>query len=187
MHAHATDEAVLAAAQDDSDWTGTDAQPFEASRGYAAAIGHTTHEDTPVLVGQRGAEDGGAHRCGVVTGLGVTTAWLIGRLTPGSARRTSTMALCGVVGAQLTQTIKGRQCSPLVVATAVGSALVLAGIVQTPVVSHFFGCTPLGPVAWTGVGAAIGTAALAPWLLPPAERLLSQLADKLRPVVQISH
>ncbi|MEU7168653.1 cation-translocating P-type ATPase [Streptomyces morookaense] len=126
-------------------------------------------------------------RRGVVTGLGAATAWLIGRLTPGSARRTSTMALCGVVGAQLTQTIKGRRRSPLVVATAVGSALVLAGIVQTPVVSHFFGCTPLGPVAWTGIGAAIGTAALAPWLLPPAERLLSRLADTVRPVVQISH
>ncbi|MEV5508629.1 cation-translocating P-type ATPase [Streptomyces orinoci] len=123
---------------------------------------------------------------GLVTGLGATTAWLIGRLTPGSARRTSTMALCGVVGAQLTQTVRGRQRSPLVLATAAGSALVLAGIVQTPVVSHFFGCTPLGPVAWTGVGAAVGTAALSPWLLPPAERLLSQLADRLRPVVQIT-
>ncbi|MEV6670986.1 cation-translocating P-type ATPase [Streptomyces sp. NPDC051162] len=123
---------------------------------------------------------------GVVTGLGATTAWLIGRLTPGTARRTSTMALCGVVGAQLTQTIRGRQRSPLVLATTIGSALVLTGIVQTPVVSHFFGCTPLGPVAWTGVGAAVGTAALSPWLLPPAERLMSQLTDKLMPVVRIT-
>lgn len=122
---------------------------------------------------------------GVITGLGATTAWLIGRLTPGSARRTSTMALCGVVGAQLTQTIRGRQRSPLVLATTIGSALVLAGIVQTPVISHFFGCTPLGPVAWTGVGAAVGTAALSPWLLPPAERVLSQLVDKVRPVVRV--
>jgi cation-transporting ATPase I len=55
------------------------------------------------------------------------------------------------------------------VATAVGSAGVLVGIVQTPVISQFFGCTPLGPVAWTGVlGATAGAtaiSALAPnWL-----------------------
>ncbi|WP_274918143.1 cation-translocating P-type ATPase [Streptomyces sp. WZ-12] len=123
---------------------------------------------------------------GLVTGLGATTAWLVGRLTPGSARRTSTMALCGVVGAQLTQTIRGRQRSPLVMATAFGSALVLAGIVQTPVVSHFFGCTPLGPVAWTGVGAGVGAAALSPWVLPPAEHLLTRLTATLRPTVQVT-
>ncbi|MGW5117852.1 HAD-IC family P-type ATPase [Streptomyces noursei] len=123
---------------------------------------------------------------GVITGLGATTAWLIGRFTPGSARRTSTMALCGVVGAQLTQTITGRQRSPLVLATTFGSTAVLVGIVQTPVISHFFGCTPLGPVAWTGVGAAVGAAALSPWILPPAEHALSRLADRLRPTVQVA-
>ncbi len=94
------------------------------------------------------------HR-GILTGLGATTAWLMGTLTPGSARRTSTMALCGLVGAQLTQTLVGRYRSPLVLATSLGSATVLVGIVQTPGLSHFFGCTPLGPVAWAGVSAAI--------------------------------
>ncbi|MFI9272215.1 cation-translocating P-type ATPase [Kitasatospora sp. NPDC052896] len=108
---------------------------------------------------------------GVITALGATTAWLIGSLTPGTARRTSTMALCGVVGAQLTQTLTGREHSPLVLATTVGSAAVLAGIVQTPLVSHFFGCTPLGPLAWAGVGAAITVAVVSPWTLALAERL----------------
>ncbi|WP_399198610.1 cation-translocating P-type ATPase [Streptomyces sp. WAC 06725] len=126
---------------------------------------------------------------GLITGFGATIAWLIGRLTPGTVRRTGTMALCGVVGAQLTQTVGGRHRSPLVLATAAGSALVLVGIVQTLVVSHFFGCTPLGPVAWTGVGAAIAAAALSPWLLPPAERLLPRLArlgHGLRPTVRVT-
>ncbi|WP_043262894.1 cation-translocating P-type ATPase [Streptomyces sp. CT34] len=123
---------------------------------------------------------------GLVTGLGAATAWLTGRLTPGSARRTSTMALCGVVGAQLTQTVMDRQHSPLVMATAFGSALVLAGVVQTPVVSHFFGCTPLGPVAWTSVGAAVGVAALSPWLLPPVERLVTRLAATLHPTAHMT-
>ncbi|UUN28188.1 cation-translocating P-type ATPase [Streptomyces sp. FIT100] len=118
---------------------------------------------------------------GVVTGIGATCAWLIGSLTPGTARRTSTMALCGVIGAQLTQTILGRRRSPLILATVLGTAAVLVGLVQTPVVSHFFGCTPLGPFAWTGVALAVGTAALAPHVLPYTERLLSGLDARLKP------
>jgi cation-transporting P-type ATPase I len=66
---------------------------------------------------------------------------LIGTLTPGSARRTSTMALCGLVGAQLTQTLSGRHHSPLILATSLGSAAALFVIVQTPGLSHFFDCT----------------------------------------------
>ncbi|MFD9891630.1 cation-translocating P-type ATPase [Amycolatopsis sp. NPDC059027] len=103
---------------------------------------------------------------GVTTGIGATTAWLIGRSTPGTARRTSTMALCGLVGTQLAQTLRGRWHSPLVVGTAAGSALVLAALVQTPGVSQFFGCTPLGPVAWAGVGCGAGAGAVASRLLP---------------------
>ncbi|RLV04624.1 ATPase [Streptomyces griseocarneus] len=143
--------------------------------------------DTPVGIAALGAPlTRQIRQRGLVTGFGAATAWLFGRLTPGTARRTSTMALCGVVGAQLTQTMLGRQRSPLVLATAFGSALVLAGIVQTPVVSHFFGCTPLGPVAWTGVGAAVAVAAFSPWALPPAERLLATLGERLRPVVRVT-
>ena len=76
------------------------------------------------------------------------------------------MALCGLVGTQLAQTLRGRWRSPLVVGTAAGSALALGAVVQTPGVSHFFGCTPLGPVAWGGVASGVATAAAAS-LLPP--------------------
>ncbi|MFH8474836.1 cation-translocating P-type ATPase [Streptomyces sp. NPDC018000] len=124
---------------------------------------------------------------GLVTGVGATVAWLLGVLTPGSVRRTSTMALCGVVGAQLTQTVVGRRHSPLVLVTVLGTAVVLVALVQTPGVSHFFGCTPLGPVAWTGVAVAVGTAALGPRVLPHADRLLSDLAARVRPVVRFVH
>jgi cation-transporting ATPase I len=126
------------------------------------------------------------HR-GLITGIGATVAWLIGSLTPGSARRTSTMALCGVVGAQLTQTVVGRRHSPLVLATVLGTAAVLIALVQTPVVSHFFGCTPLGPLAWAGVAVAIGVAALGPRVLPQADRLLADLTSRVRPVVRFAH
>lgn len=101
---------------------------------------------------------------GITTGIGATTGWLIGRLTPGTRRR-STMALCGLVGSQLAQTMRGRWHSPLVVGTALGSAAALAAVVQIPGVSQFFGCTPLGPVAWSGVAAA-SVASLLPPLRP---------------------
>lgn len=106
---------------------------------------------------------------GAVTAAGATAAWAIGRWTPGTERRTATMGLTALVTTQLAQTLLTRRHSPLVVATALGSAAALIGIVQTPVVSQFFGCTPLGPVAWTGVGAATtaatGLSVLAPnWL-----------------------
>ncbi|MEU6346904.1 cation-translocating P-type ATPase [Streptomyces sp. NPDC046977] len=97
-------------------------------------------------------------RRGIVTALGAIAAWLAGTVTPGSPRRTSTMALCGVVGAQLTQTATGRLHSPLVMLTVVGSAAALVALVQTPGVSQFFGCTPLGPLAWAGVASAIAVA-----------------------------
>jgi cation-transporting ATPase I len=76
------------------------------------------------------------------------------------------MGLAALVTTQLAQTLLTRQHSPLVVATALGSAGVLVGIIQTPVVSQFFGCTPLGPVAWSGVmGATAGATAIS-WLAP---------------------
>jgi cation-transporting ATPase I len=68
------------------------------------------------------------------------------------------MGLTALVGAQLAQTLAARRHSPLVLATAAGSAAALVGIVQTPGVSHFFGCTPLGPVAWAGVLASTAAA-----------------------------
>ncbi|MBX7555228.1 cation-translocating P-type ATPase [Streptomyces sp. NPDC004232] len=118
---------------------------------------------------------------GIVTTLGASTAWLIGTITPGSARRTSTMALCGVVGAQLTQTVTGRRHSPLVLMTALGSAAVLVALVETPLISQFFGCTPLGPVAWAGVATAMGVAVLGPRLVPGIEELLRRLQVAVRP------
>ncbi|MFJ7071487.1 HAD-IC family P-type ATPase [Streptomyces sp. NPDC098781] len=112
------------------------------------------------------------HRA-LTTTLGATSAWLFGRFTPGTARRSTTMALCAVVGTQLAQTLADRQGSPLVRATALGSAAVLAILVQTPGVSNVFGCTPLGPLAWTGVAASIALAVAGQRFLPQLERLVA--------------
>ncbi|ORB75205.1 cation-translocating P-type ATPase [Mycobacterium scrofulaceum] len=103
---------------------------------------------------------------GAVTAAGATAAWAIGRWTPGTERRTSTMGLTALVTTQLAQTLLTRRHSPLVLGTALGSAGVLVAIVQTPGVSHFFGCTPLGPVAWSGVIGATAGATVVSVLAP---------------------
>ncbi|MEU5597577.1 cation-translocating P-type ATPase [Streptomyces sp. NPDC020298] len=109
------------------------------------------------------------HRA-LTTCLGATTAWLIGRFTAGTARRSTTMALCAVVGTQLAQTLADRRDSPLVRFTALGSAAALVALVQTPGVSHVFGCTPLGPFSWAGVVGAIALAVTGQRALPQVER-----------------
>ncbi|MFD0903503.1 HAD-IC family P-type ATPase [Actinomadura sediminis] len=110
---------------------------------------------------------------GTATAAAALVSWQAGRIAgflPGGARRASTMGLAALVGAQLGQTLIARWHSPLVLATCAASAVALFGIVETPGISQFFGCTPLGAGAWTVVllaaaGATLG-AAVAPKLLP---------------------
>jgi cation-transporting P-type ATPase I len=106
---------------------------------------------------------------GTTTTLGATLAWTAGRYT-GRRKRADTMGLAALVGTQLGQTLMVGWRSPLVVATSVGSAGLMFVIVETPVVSQLFGCTPVGPFAWTIVAgsSAAGTlaAAAAPRVLP---------------------
>lgn len=120
------------------------------------------------------------HRA-LTTALGAVTAWLIGRFTPGTARRSSTMALCGVVGTQLAQTLLDRRDSTLVRVTAVGSGAALFTVIQIPVISHVLGCTPLGPVAWAGVAAAIALAVAGQRTLPRLEEIVARLLPAGRP------
>jgi cation-transporting ATPase I len=109
---------------------------------------------------------------GSATALGAMLAWTIGRYT-GRQRRASSMGLAALVGTQLAQTLLTGWRSPAVVATALASAVVLVAIIELPAVSQFFGCTPIGPVAWAVVAgsAAAGTlvAVLAPRFLPVGE------------------
>ena len=106
---------------------------------------------------------------GGATALGGFAAWQAGRMT-GRRKRADTMGLASVVLTQLGQTLLTNWRSPVVIATSGASAAVLAAIVETPGVSQFFGCTPLGPVAWTmTAGSAAGAtlaAAVAPRLIP---------------------
>jgi cation-transporting P-type ATPase I len=109
---------------------------------------------------------------GTATTLGAAGAWQTGRMT-GRAARASTMGLAALVGTQLGQTLITDWHSPLVVTTAAISTAALVTVIQTPGVSHFFGCTPLGPVAWTTVATCSATATLAAALAP---RLLTRVS-----------
>ncbi|NMO92363.1 cation-translocating P-type ATPase [Actinomycetospora sp. TBRC 11914] len=96
----------------------------------------------------------------VATAGGASLAWAQARATPyGGPARARTVALAALVGTQLGQTVvAGGYRSPLVVGASAISAGALFGVIQTPGVSQFFGCTPLGPIAW---GQAAGSAAAA--------------------------
>ncbi|MFC3578218.1 HAD-IC family P-type ATPase [Streptomyces yaanensis] len=102
----------------------------------------------------------------VATTLGATAGWLAARFT-GRATRARTVALVALVGAQLGQTLLAGGRSRAIVISSVGSLAALAAVVQTPVLSQFFGCTPLGPVAWAiALSAAAGATVSAPFLPP---------------------
>jgi cation-transporting ATPase I len=113
---------------------------------------------------------GTALTCDVVTRAVLTSgagaaAWAGGRMTGVTRARAGTVALVGIVGAQLGQTLLAGWHSPLVVASSVGSAALLAAVIQTPGASQFFGCRPLGPLAWgIGIASAAGATAMAPVL-----------------------
>ncbi len=90
----------------------------------------------------------------VVTTLGASSAWVIGRFT-GTRANANTIGLLALVGSQLGQTLVSGRFSRPVLITSLTSAALLAGIVQTPGLSHLLGCRPVGPLGWaTAVGAS---------------------------------
>ncbi|WP_234038802.1 cation-translocating P-type ATPase [Micromonospora coerulea] len=105
------------------------------------------------------------------TTLGATAGWTLARYT-GRQRRAGTVALAALVGTQLGQTVLAGGTSPAVLASATVSLGVLVAVVQTPGLSQFFGCTPLGPVGWSiAAGSALGATV--------ANGALTRLVDRL--------
>ncbi|MFD8501601.1 HAD-IC family P-type ATPase [Streptomyces sp. NPDC059687] len=100
----------------------------------------------------------------VATALGATAGWLAARFT-GRAARARTVALVALVATQLGQTLLAGGRSREIVGSSLGSLAALAAVVQTPVLSQFFGCTPLGPAAWAiALSAAVGATVASPFL-----------------------
>ncbi|MGS2619410.1 HAD-IC family P-type ATPase [Micromonospora sp. LZ34] len=105
------------------------------------------------------------------TTLGATAGWTVARYT-GRRRRAGTIALVSLVGTQLGQTVLAGGTSPAVLASTAASLGVLVAVVQTPGLSQFFGCTPLGPVGWSiATGSALGATF--------ANGALTRLVDRL--------
>jgi cation-transporting ATPase I len=104
--------------------------------------------DTLIRAGSTAASTGGA--------------WLVARTT-GGRQRAGTVALATLVATQLGQTMATGWRSPLVLGAGVVSAGALGAVIQTPGLSHFFGCRPLGPIDWATVltASALGTTASA--------------------------
>jgi hypothetical protein len=117
-------------------------------------------------------------RRAVATATATTAGWLAARAT-GRPGRASTVALTSLVGTQLAQTAMTARDDPVVLAAVAGSAAALVGLVQSPLTSPFFGCRPVGPVAWgITLGASAGGAALA-GLLPDIASRLPDIASRL--------
>ncbi len=141
-----------------------------------ATLASLTHEGPDALLGRPLNRDI-ANRA-VITALGAGSAWLLGRMT-GSAARARTIGLAALVGTQLGQTLVSGGLTVPVILTSVGSALLLVAIVQTPAISHFFGCRPLGPLGWT---TALGASAAATSAAGHSSRLIAKLtAAMFRP------
>jgi cation-transporting ATPase I len=120
--------------------------------GPDASLGHALTRDIVVRAG--------------ATASGATTAWAVARLT-GTPTRARTVGLVALVGTQLAQTIVAGGTSPVVLAATGVSVGALVVAVQTPGVSQFFGCRPLGPLGWataiSAAGAATTASVVVPW------------------------
>lgn len=112
-----------------------------------------------------------------VTAGAASGTWGVARWM-GSPERSGTVALLALVGAQMGQTLVAAKPSKGVVVASVGSLAALTAIVQTPGVSHFFGCRPLGPVglmqAATATVVATGVSKMAPPMVTRMTRLIGE-------------
>lgn len=109
-----------------------------------------------------------------VTALGAGSAWTLARLT-GGVERARTIGLAAVVGTQLGQTLTSGGTSLPVMLTGVGSVAALFAAIQTPGLSRFFGCQPLGPLGWA---TAAGSSFFATYLSVAVPRLFERLIDR---------
>lgn len=111
----------------------------------------------------------------VVTALGAGGAWAVGRII-GSRAKARTIGLLALVGTQLGQTLSSGGFSRPVLLTSIASAGALTLLVQTPGVSHFFGCRPLGPISWTtAIGASVAATVMSSAIDRTVGRVVSQV------------
>jgi cation-transporting P-type ATPase I len=118
-----------------------------------------------------------------VTAGATTAAWLSARML-GTRKRADTVALLTLVGSQLGQTLAIGGRDPTVLIAGLGSSAMLLALVETPIVSGFFGSRPLGPIglgqAAVASAAATGIAVAGPKLVDAAKIVGPKLRERLR-------
>jgi cation-transporting ATPase I len=110
------------------------------------------------------------------TAVGAGVAWVAANLLPGGRGGAATVALLALVGTQLGQTLITGQRTTEVLLASLGSAGLMLVLVETPGVSHVFGCRPIGPI---GLGIAAASSLLATGASQVAPRLLDALHRRL--------
>lgn len=117
------------------------------------------------------------------TASGATGAWVAARLS-GTPARARTVGLVALVGTQLGQTVVAGGTSPVVLGATAVSVGALVTVVQTPGVSHFFGCRPLGPLGWstavTASLAATGASVVVPRAFESIGSVVAEGATRAR-------
>jgi cation-transporting ATPase I len=117
-------------------------------------------------------------RAGITAGA-ASSAWVAARL--GGRRGASTVGLLALTGSQLGQTLAAGTNSLPVIVTSLGSFAALLAIVQTPALSLFFGCRPLGPVGLMQATAATALSTGAYLVLPRVtDRVAGRVVDGWR-------
>lgn len=116
-----------------------------------------------------------AWRATVTAGTGIL-GWSLARST-GSRRCADTVGLVSLVGGQLTQTMVVGHRSPLVIGASLASLAGLLAVVEIPGVSRFFGCRPLGPIALSPAGLAVGVGTVVSMGVP---LLVSRVGPRVR-------
>lgn len=130
-----------------------------------ASLRHLLSEGPEVALGE--ALDRDIALRAITTAGGAGAAWMAAHLLPGGRRGASTVGLLALVGSQLGQTLVAGQMSRAVILTGVGSLAVMLAVVETPGLSHLFGCRPLGPVGLGIAAASATTATVASVVGPP--------------------
>ncbi|WP_077490564.1 cation-translocating P-type ATPase [Sinomonas mesophila] len=129
----------------------------------AASIGQLLSEGPERSLGSALTHE--ISRRAVVTATGAAAAWAAAAACGLGAAAAQTVALAGLVGSQLAQTLFSGTPSRGVVGAALGSAAALFAVIQQPALSVFFGSTPLPLLGWIIAGAACLGAVVLAWIL----------------------
>lgn len=114
-------------------------------------------------------------RAGVTAAVS-TGAWAVARL--GGRRGAATVGLLALTGTQLIQALAAGRGDRSVTLASLGSLATVLAVVETPGLSQFFGCRPVGPLGLVQAAAAIAVGGAAQLAVPGADRWLRRRGQR---------